>query len=326
MIKTQGTDQYQNVHCGLLDKEGNLWFGTTGEGVYRYDGKSFTNFTAKDGLSDNTVWSILEDKIGNIWFGTDDGVCRYDGKTITRIPIAATNANKFYLFNSQNNNPSAKNAVWSILQDKSGQILFGTSDGVYCYSGKFFTRFLDNTSIINKSGLHLKNIQCIFEDKNANIWFGSGFSENEGVCCYDGKSLTNFRPNGDGWVRSILEDKNGSLWFGCRSRGVCRYDGKTFTPFTEKEGIGNPILKDKAGNIWFSGGEKENGLEGEGGIWCYNGKSFKNLTPIDGLLDYSVWSMVEDRSGNIWVGSRGMGLVRYDGKIFTDFTGKDPKQ
>src|SRR5260221_3526356 len=87
IIKTQGTDRSANVHCGLRDKAGNLWFGTTGEGVYRYDGKSFTNFTTKDGLNNNTVWSMVEDEAGNIWFGTDDGLCRYDGRTISNMPI-----------------------------------------------------------------------------------------------------------------------------------------------------------------------------------------------------------------------------------------------
>src|SRR5271169_4006715 len=68
LIKTQGKDQYSETRCGLQDKSGNLWFGTTGEGVYRYDGKLFTQFTVKEGLNSNTVYSILEDKIGNIWF------------------------------------------------------------------------------------------------------------------------------------------------------------------------------------------------------------------------------------------------------------------
>ncbi len=43
LIRTQGTNKYANVHCGLQDKAGDLWFGTTGEGVYRFDGKSFIN-------------------------------------------------------------------------------------------------------------------------------------------------------------------------------------------------------------------------------------------------------------------------------------------
>ncbi|PSL44254.1 two component regulator with propeller domain [Chitinophaga niastensis] len=319
IIKTQGTDQYQNVHCGLQDKAGNLWFGTTGEGVYCYDGKSFTNFTTKDGLCNNTVWSILEDKAGSIWFGTAAGICRYDGKTFTSIPIAVTNGSNLF-YNSPNNNPSVKNAVWSIFQDNSGKIWFGTDDGVYCYSGTFFTRFLDNNTIINKNGLHLKMVQCILEDKNRNIWFGSGLSASEGLCRYDGKSITGFKPNGDGWVRSILEDKNGNLWFTCRFHGVCRYDGKTFTKFAQKEefsktGTGS-ILEDKMGNIWFA----SLGKDEDGGVWCFDGKSFKNFTTKDGLSNNSVFCIVEDKAGNIWLGSRGMGLCRYDGKTFISFS------
>ena len=87
LINTQGTTSSDNVHCSLQDSAGNLWFGTAGSGVYRYDGKLFFNYTTKDGLSNNNVWSILEDKSGNIWFGTTDGICRYDGKNIVPISI-----------------------------------------------------------------------------------------------------------------------------------------------------------------------------------------------------------------------------------------------
>jgi hypothetical protein len=94
LIKTQGSNKYQNIFCGIQDKHGNLWFGITGEGVYCYDGKLFTQFTTNDGLSSNTVWSVLEDKTGNIWFGTNDGICRYEEKKRLRlmliVMIAAT--------------------------------------------------------------------------------------------------------------------------------------------------------------------------------------------------------------------------------------------
>jgi ligand-binding sensor domain-containing protein len=74
------------VHCGLRDKAGNLRFGTTGDGVWRYDGKSFTNLTTKDGLGNNSVFCIVEDDAGRIWFGTRNvGVCRYDGKMFTEL-------------------------------------------------------------------------------------------------------------------------------------------------------------------------------------------------------------------------------------------------
>lgn len=146
-----------NVYCGLLDKSANLWFGTTEDGVYRFDGKSFINFTTKDGLKDNCVFSILEDAAGNIWFGTTAGVCRYDGTTITHIPITTPGKSSL--------NPG----VYSMLQDKSGIIWFGTANGVYRYNGKSFSRFLENDDVINKEDLHLKMVDCMLEDKNGNI-------------------------------------------------------------------------------------------------------------------------------------------------------------
>ena len=75
-----------SIACGYRDKTGNLWFGTLGGGVSRYDGKSFTNFTIAQGLANNIVYSITEDKTGNLWFGTSGGgVSRYDGKSFTNL-------------------------------------------------------------------------------------------------------------------------------------------------------------------------------------------------------------------------------------------------
>ena len=74
------------VFCVLQDKNGNLWFGTQGGGVSKYDGKSFTHFTEKEGLRNNFVRSILEDKSGNLWFGMGlGGVSKYDGKSFTHF-------------------------------------------------------------------------------------------------------------------------------------------------------------------------------------------------------------------------------------------------
>ncbi|MFN8346331.1 MAG: two-component regulator propeller domain-containing protein [Spirosomataceae bacterium] len=329
IIKNPGTNQYVNVHCGIQDKAGNLWFGTTGDGVYRYDGHLFTNFTTKDGLNHNTVWSISEDKTGRIWFGTDAGICRYDGKAFASVPITATNNRYFNPINTTSNNLPAKNAVWSIFQAKSGTLWFGTDEGLYCYDGRFMTRFLDNKGIINKNALQLKSVQCIFEDKAGNMWFGSGPMSFEGLCRYDGSSLVNFKPNGEGWIRKILEDKNGNLCLATRHQGICRYDGKTFTNITEKEGLCNScfttVLEDKKGNLWF-GTENGSGEEGEdGGLWRYasqpsDGKPYTRFTTNEGLHHNGVFFIMEDRAGNIWAGTRNTGVCRYNGKTFTDFS------
>jgi len=71
----------------LEDRKGNFWFASIGSGVYYYDGKSFRNFTTKDGLTNDRVTTMYEDKSGNIWFGTEDGVSYYDGKSFRNIKM-----------------------------------------------------------------------------------------------------------------------------------------------------------------------------------------------------------------------------------------------
>ena len=316
LSKTQGTTEHQNVHCSLQDKHGNLWFGTTGEGVYRFDGKEFIQFTEKDGLSNNKVWSILEDTLGNIWFGTDNGISRYDGKTILKIPLALVSPNGFGIATPQ----PGITSVWSMMQDKSGIIWIGTSHDLYCYDGKSFSRFLDRPNIINNQNLTLKWVQCILEGSSGIIWIGSGPIAEEGVIRFDGKSVTNSKPNDEGWIRYIVEDNNGDTWFSGRHNGIFRYDGKTFKSFTEKINIGSAIFRDRTGNIWFDGGEKMNSIESIAGLWRYDGKSFVNFSTKNGMGKYSVWNMLADKNGNIWIGTRNCGLYRYDGLTFEAFS------
>jgi ligand-binding sensor domain-containing protein len=95
----------------LEDRKGNIWFGTIGAGVYRYDGKLFTNFTTKDGLVSDRVGCIYEDKAGNVWFGTEGGASRYDGKS-------------FRNFTTKEGLPN--NDINTIVEDNTGKFWFGT--------------------------------------------------------------------------------------------------------------------------------------------------------------------------------------------------------
>jgi ligand-binding sensor domain-containing protein len=327
--KTQGSNPYDNIHSTLQDQAGNLWFGTTGEGVYRYDGKKFTQFTTKDGLNSNIVWVILEDKTGNIWIGTNQGLCRYDGKKITSM-AAGTTKNVF----TNVENTATKNEVFSILQDKNGILWFGTSEGIYTYNGTIFTPFLANKNIINTDKLTLQSIQCMLQDKYGNIWFGSGPMAFEGLAQYDGTTLSSFKitenswgstaTKNENWLRNIVQDKTGTLYFVTRHYGVYTYDGKTFTPFASppnaiKQGLNN-IFFDRAGNIWYAydyGGKID---DEKGGLWRYDGKAFTKFTQESGLRNFAVWTILEDKMGNIWVGTRNTQLYRYDGKTFTCFS------
>lgn len=179
--KTQSKNPGDNVHCSLQDKAGSLWFGTTGDGVFKYDGKSFIQFTTANGLNSNLVWSILEDKSSNIWIGTEAGVCLYDGKIFNVIQILLRK-------NLPPNTKRNTHGVFNIMQDKSGKLWFATIDGVYIYDGKSFTPFMvkeDGPGF--RSSNH--NVENTLEGKAGNIWLGG--RDNEGVYRYDGKSITN---------------------------------------------------------------------------------------------------------------------------------------
>ncbi len=290
---------YANVHCGIRDKVGKLWFGTTSEGVYRYDGEAMTAYTEKDGLCSNCVYSVLEDRSGNIWFGTDAGACRYDGKAFTPLTLPEPNGRQ--------------TAVMSIFQDKAGVLWFGTGgSGVYRYDGKVATSLFADAA--NPKRLKLNDVQQVIEDRTGAIWLASWIQE--GACRFDGKTLTNITAADgltDGMVHSLLQDKAGDIWIGTRDRGVCRYDGKTFKHVTGIEGFSTScvysMLEDKAGHLWFAT-EKN-------GVWRYDGKNYMNLTTKNGLGNDSVFCIVEDAAEHLWFGTRNIGLSRYDGTSFT---------
>ena len=317
LIKTIGSPRYGNVQCSMQDKDGNLWFGTTQNGLYKYDGKSFSQFTVSHGPNSNNILSILEDKDGKIWIGTEAGLCLYDGKTFAKIQIPLPK-------NLPHHNYHDRNSHWvfSIMQAKSGKLWFATIDGVYIYDGKSFTPFI----ITEAAGGYMStnnNAEHILEDKAGNIWFGGRGTE--GVYRYDGKSVINiklkelstFRSDSirisHDWAWPQLQDKNGNIWFS-NWGGVYRYDGKSFTSFTKKDGLSGDmvarIIEDKKGNLWFGGD----------GLCRYDGKSFTCFTKKDGLVNQGIWLILEDKTGNLWVGTRETGLYLYDGKTFINYS------
>lgn len=221
--------------------------------------------------------------------------------------------------------------------DNDGMLWFGTSIGVFRYDGKLFTAYFE------KDGLCNEKISAISQDKQGNIWLGT----TNGLCRYDGKSFMQvslpwsdtsgvwldevypvINPNE---VRSIAEDDNGNLWVGTNGAGAYKYDGKTFTSFLAQKGkkqkdnlyhnIIESLFKDDDGNIWFTSMT-------HGGVTKYDGKSFEEIMPRDGLSDDMVRSSFQDKTGNIWFGTNGNrkgGLDRYDPKTkqFTNFSEAD---
>ncbi|OYU83863.1 MAG: hypothetical protein CFE24_09420 [Flavobacterium sp. BFFFF2] len=325
LVKTQGSNEYGNIRCGLQDKKGNLWFGSTAEGVYRFDGKSFTQFTVKEGLSSNGVYAILEDKTGTMWFGTTDGICRFDGKNMIPVPIPFSirpEINNNYYYTKQ----STKSTVWSMFQDKDGVIWFGTGDGVYYFDGLQFYRFLADDYVINKGGLHLKMVSQILEDDKGNKWFACGMPPGyEGFCRYDGKMIESFKPQDEGWIRNVVKRKNGDFLLATRHFGVWKYNGKSFTDYAQPNDLIKPslnyILEDKAGRLWVASDYGKFEGDSLGGLWHSN---FSSSNPTEKgftkVFDQEVCFLLEDNKQHIWFGTRSGGLYKYDGKTMMKFS------
>lgn len=120
----QGRENQENnpnyVISSAIDKNGILWFGTWGGGLSRFDGKTFTNYTTKEGLAGNIVNAIEIDKKGILWIGTNEGVSRYDGNTFRNFNRSSGLLGDY---------------VFSIAIDNDGHKWFGTFGGVSRYTG-----------------------------------------------------------------------------------------------------------------------------------------------------------------------------------------------
>jgi ligand-binding sensor domain-containing protein len=260
-------------------------------GVFRYDGKSFTNLTSK--INSPSFWDVLEDRKGNLWLATrDSGVYYYNGKS-------------FQHFTTREG--IASNMVFSIYEDKKGSIWFGTAAGASLYNGKSFRN--------SKEMLFL-------EDKTGKLWFSTG----DGARIYDGKTFTVLK-NKDGKpfknVRSVIEDKKGNIWLS-EVDGLWRYDGSTLTKVSQKGAYA--LLEDKKGNIWTTAEVKPNG---DWALFRYDQKSLSDKKPIvtditskyEGYNKNCLFGILEANDGSIWVGGLD-GVYRYDGNTFKNLKRK----
>ena len=248
------------------------------------------------------VREILQDRDGVFWFGTNgDGVCRYDGTSLTYLGVAEGLGGQ---------------AVREILQAEDGALWFATEGGVSRYESGTFT----NYTVAH--GLSDDSVWSMMLDRSGTLWVGT----HGGVCRFDGTAFVPFplpraeveHPDARFTplvVWSMFEDEAGHLWFGTDGEGAHRFDGESFTTYTTKDGLaGNQvrsILGDRHGQVWLGAGS--------GGVSRYDGRAFRTFTAEDGLGEGNVYTMLEDSAGLLWLSTLGAGVCRYDGTSFTSF-------
>lgn len=301
--------QYLDVEQGISssfiysiyeDKKGNLWFGTYGGGLCRYDGKNIHNYTDIQGLSNNRIRVVTEDEEGNLWIATNGGgVIKYNGQ---------------HFINYSVKNGLENNRIYELYTDKKGRLWFGFANGsVSRFDGdSFFTlREID--------GLTGDRIYAIMEDQGGNMWFGT---DGGGIAIYDGENITRLTtkdglPNDQ--IRDIIEDDYGDIWIATNGGGLCKFDSKTLSLYGEKQGLPNgkilTMILDEQGSFWL-------GTYGGGAI-KFDGQQFSHYTETDGLSHNTVLSILEDRSNNIWFGTNGGGVSKLKENSFNSYLGKE---
>ncbi|MEJ2179537.1 MAG: two-component regulator propeller domain-containing protein, partial [Gammaproteobacteria bacterium] len=116
-VMTQGMNTYNPnyVFSLIVAKDQSVWAGTWGGGVSQYDGKTWTNYTKKDGLAGNIVYSVTQDSNGEYWFGTNNGLSHYDGETWETISHV---------------HGLLDNSAYAIVSTGNNEIWVGTRNGV----------------------------------------------------------------------------------------------------------------------------------------------------------------------------------------------------
>ena len=199
-----------NVTKIKQDSRGFLWF-CTAEGVSRFDGYAFTNFTTDDGLPDRNVNDFLETRNGEIYLATNGGLARLD-------PHGRRNPDNSMFTVFLPEKPQAKN-IQVLFEDENGTIFVGTGDGLYKLvetDGEIRFEDVSLGEIVTREELII--ITAIIEDRNKALWIGT---EKSGLFRISADGKTEQFTKADGLphndIGSLLEDKDGRLWVGMRA-------------------------------------------------------------------------------------------------------------
>ena len=312
----------------------------------------FTHLTTIDGLSNDRINSILQDRRGFMWFATEDGLNRYDGNTFV-----------VYKNNPADPNTLSANFIQSLIEDGHGFLWIGTWGGGLDKLDprtERFTHYRYNADSPNSiSGDAIKSLG---QDSHGYLWIGT---VEDGLNKFDPATGTFTRYRNDsngqfiGTINCIIEDSHRDIWF-ASPRGLFHVSPQTGQitrlPATIDRLAADSIYEDKAGNLWmlayspvaalvkydrqaerfteYPFGEGAVGVplsnileDGQNGLWTASSRGLyhfdlqtgqftyrfqRDETNPDSLGDNSVSSIYRDRAGVLWVGTETGGLSTLD--------------
>ncbi|MEZ5425075.1 MAG: two-component regulator propeller domain-containing protein [Pyrinomonadaceae bacterium] len=323
------------------DVFGNIWMGHS-KGVTRINSAAVESaeprddqlqtFTDKDGLTDNRIISIAADREGGVWAGSITGgltqITRQSIKVFSGSDWNSPDENVYPILEDSENNVwlgvwvsslvkyangkfstyQAPPNISSLLEDSNKRLWIGTLEGLYEFKNGRVENMNDEVGIPSTTV-----IQAIIEDRQNNLWLGTGA---DGLLRYkDGKIKGFTTDNGlpENKVTALLEMKDGRICVGTR-QGLAFLKDDEFTVMTEKDGLTSnyvrSLYEDDEGILWI--GTYDNGLS------RYKDGKFFNYTVGDGLYSKNVFCILEDDNGWFWINSN-TGIYRVSRRELEDF-------
>jgi ligand-binding sensor domain-containing protein/serine phosphatase RsbU (regulator of sigma subunit) len=278
----------------LRDSRGQLWIGTSEGLLKEIADDKFILYSTKNGLVDNNIWNIFEDRESNLWFASiQNGVSKLASE-------------RFFLYNSKD----------GLLSDEIKQI-FENSKGELCVGTKLGLSVKLKDKVTNYTSGDLKGypeIWDITEDNKGRLLIGM----TNGLCVFNGTGFKRIfckdKENPMNTVLDVFVDRKGEIWLGTQA-GVAQVVGGYIQEFKGGQiprNFINKICEDKNGNILF--GTEE-------GLFSYDGKNIKQYTEKDGFIRKRISSLAVDNNNTVWVATS-KGLYKYSNNTFTLFNEK----
>lgn len=306
----------------MRDREGDLWIGRTDRGLLRFHHGKTDEFARTDGLSGESVSSLFEDREGNIWIATSDGLDRFRDVAVAKLsvkqglPIDAVfvlapkdggvwlgTRNELYNWNSPRLSVLRKGdvlpaaAIDSVFQDRTGEIWISTHNAV----GKF-----EHGRFVPVAGTPRGLVFAMSDDNAGRLWISTDRNLLHVLGRNAVEPISWTRLGHDDWAMAMLPDHiRGGIWLGFWKGGIVYFrDGQVHESYAEADGLGRGLVGglelDDDGALWAAT---------EGGLSHIKDGRITTLTPKNGLPCDTVHWMIEDDDHFSWL-YMSCGLVR----------------